>query len=99
MELSRDEKRRALREAIRNKRSHRTGEHAGNLARMQERMRRDPETALLSMGVDDVDVLQNAKHVVQAAKQMVGAHKVCGPKSHTEPQSETVVDEEEAPPE
>lgn len=99
------ERRARLRQAIRQKRSERTGtddRHA-----MQRTMRNDPATALLSMGIDDATVVNNASKMVQAAQQLAKTGVVKALKQEESPKpTEVLTDappeaesDEEAPPE
>lgn len=99
------ERRARLRQAIRQKRSERTGtddRHA-----LQRTMRNDPATALLCIGIDDATVVNNASKIVQAAQQMAktgGVKALTKQKDSPEPPKVHPVEaevesDEEAPPE
>lgn len=63
---SRDELRKRLKEKIRGKRSN---NHTG--PQLAQRLQDDPATALMSMGIDDASVLNNAKEIIQMSKSML----------------------------
>ena len=68
MSKSRDELRRELRQKIKNKRN------PSNTAQtLAKNVKQDPQTALMSMGIDDADVLNNAKMMLKDPKTMLKA--------------------------
>jgi hypothetical protein len=98
----REELRRRLRSKIRGKRSN---DHTG--PQLAQRLQDDPATALMSMGIDDASVLNNAKQIIQMSKSMLNnsAKKVA--KEETTPKNNKIEkknteddddSEEEAPP-
>ena len=62
----REELRRRLRSKIRGKRSN---DHTG--PQLAQRLQDDPTTALMSMGIDDASILNNAKQIIQMSKSML----------------------------
>ena len=62
----REELRRRLRSKIRGRRSN---DHTG--PQLAQRLQDDPATALMSMGIDDASVLNNAKQIIQMSKSML----------------------------
>lgn len=62
----REELRRRLRSKIRGKRSN---GHTG--PQLAQRLQDDPATALMSMGIDDASILNNAKQIIQMSKSML----------------------------
>lgn len=70
--MDKTDQRRALRQKIAERRQQRTG---GGSALTGELARRDPATALLSLGLDDPELLRNAKQIakldLQALKQVM----------------------------
>ena len=66
-QTNRDELKRRLKEKIRNKRSN---DHTA--PQLVQRLRDDPATALMSMGIDDANVLNNAKEIIQMSKTLLG---------------------------
>ena len=63
---TRDELKRRLKDKIRSKRSN---DHTG--PQLVQRLQDDPATALMSMGIDDASVLNNAKQIIQMSKSML----------------------------
>lgn len=84
---SRDELRRRLRAKRGEKRN---GENSTSFA---QQARRDPTTALLAMGVDDMDLLKHANQIVKNPAAFLAAST-----SSTRPSADVADDEEEAPP-
>ena len=66
MSKSRDELRKELRQKIKNKRN--PSSSAQSLAK---NVKQDPQTALMSMGIDDPDILSNAKMMLKDPKAML----------------------------
>ena len=62
----REELRKRLRSKIRGKRSK---DHTG--PQLAQRLQNDPATALMSMGIDDASILNNAKQIIQMSKSML----------------------------
>ena len=66
MNKSRDELRKELRQKIKNKRN------PSNTAQsIAKNVKQDPQTALMSMGIDDADILNNAKMMLKDPKTML----------------------------
>lgn len=61
MDTSREELRRRLREKIKGSRSNANQPSNQDMA---DKLKRDPTAALLSMGIDDPNILKNAKSIV-----------------------------------
>lgn len=100
----REELRKKLRDKIRNKR-----DGNDNKERMAQNLVRDPATAMMSMGVDDPEILKHAKSIVknpqsfmQTAIEKIGSSKDVEGDEDEEapPPSEDLheSDDEEAPP-
>lgn len=95
----REELRKRLRNKIRGKRSN---DHTG--PQLAQRLKDDPATALMSMGIDDVSVLSNAKEIIQMSKSMLNnSSKKMTKEDHQKKvnKNDTEMDddsEEEAPP-
>lgn len=80
--ISREELRKRLRNKIKNKR---------NSSEVSQQIKKDPQTALMSLGIDDPNILKNAKHIVQNPTEFLKSIN-----SKNENDSE---EEEELPPE
>ena len=94
----RQELRRRLRAKIKNKREGTDGNTGPQLA---QRLRADPKSAMLSMGVDDVDVLNNADSILKDPerflRQITGS-VVPGKKKRSDARRMSEESDEEAPP-
>ena len=94
--VSRDELKQKLREKIKGKRG---GSDASSSNNISARMKADPTSTMLAMGLDDPDILKNAKNIVRNPHTFLknAVEKV---QSVTEPrmQKNEDEDEEEAPP-
>lgn len=66
MSKSRDELRRELRKKIKDKRN-----PSNSTQSLAKNVKQDPQTALMSMGVDDPDILNNAKVLLKDPKSML----------------------------
>lgn len=92
--MDREEKRRALRAKIRAQKDGRTGGAAPTPA--PSSILNDPTTALLSMGVDDMGALLNAKQLVATAKSI--AHGTASARSIKPIQNRIPADQRPDPP-
>lgn len=99
---NREELRRRLRSKIRGKRSN---DHTG--PELAQRLQDDPATALMSMGIDDPSILNNAKQIIQMSKSMLNNSIKKVAKEETTPKNNKIEEkntednddsEEEAPP-
>lgn len=61
MLTERDELRKKLKEKIRDKRN---GKNSSN-ENIHDKLKKDPQSALMSMGIDDVDMLNDAKSIMK----------------------------------
>ena len=66
MNKSRDELRKELRQKIKNKRN-----PSNTTQSIAKNVKQDPQTALMSMGIDDADILNNAKMMLKDPKTML----------------------------
>ena len=91
----RDELKKKLREKIKGKRE---GNDQSN--KQQHQLKKDPQTALMSMGIDDLSVLKNAKAIVKNPKQFL--HDTISENINNQSQTNNIKDDEdneEMPPE
>ena len=90
---TRDELRQKLRDKIRN------GRDAHNVAGLQQQVKRDPATFMLSMGVDNATMLQEAKNIVANPRETLQklTKKTADEQKHAV-EVEVEVEVEEAPP-
>ena len=63
---SRDELRKKLRDKIKNKRN--GGDSSANIAR---NMKKDPQTAIMNLGIDDPAILNSAKDIVKNPQKIL----------------------------
>ena len=95
----REELRRRLREKIRGKR-----DSGGGGPQLAQRLREDPTTAMLQMGLDDPNMLKNARNIVKRPQEFLRAatEGVCvAAADNTKEEAtkqDTDDDDEEAPP-
>lgn len=85
---SRDELKKKLREKIRGKRS--------SSAPAVSTMRQDPQTAMLSMGVDDLFLLQHSNDIIKNPHKVLESVKSHMRTTNVAPTNES--DDEESPP-
>ena len=106
--LSREDLRRRLREKIRNKGHHRNAQDGAG-PQLAQRMKSDPTTTMLQMGLDDPELLSQAKHIVQnpqaflksaaaSLREIDQTEKGSEPSSSRPDDKGSDTDEEEAPP-
>jgi hypothetical protein len=62
---SKEELRKRLREKIKQKR------HGGNNETLRESMLKDPQTTMMRMGIDDVNILQNANNILKNPNEIL----------------------------
>ena len=67
---SRDELRKKLRDKIKNKRN--GGDSSANMAR---NIKKDPQTALMSLGIDDPNILNSANDIVKNPHKLLDGLK------------------------
>ena len=65
-----DEEDKPSREELKQRLRQKIKEGRNNTSSMSETLKKDPTTALLTLGVDDIGILNNSKQIVNSAKQM-----------------------------
>ena len=98
-QVSREELRKKLRNKIKEKRS----TDGDSLSNMSRTLKKDPQSALMSLGLDDAEVLKNAKNIVKNPKDYLKniLTNECTEKNeviHEKPINEEDDDEEDVPP-
>ncbi len=79
VEETKEQKRMRLKKLLREK----INRSSNNNSTMRQALMKDPQTALLSLGVDDKLVLDNAKNIVNSAKKIANKNNVSLPASTT----------------
>lgn len=104
--VSREELRKRLRDKIKGKRS---GD-SNSVSEMSRNLKKDPQSALMSLGVDDAEMLKNAKNIVKNPhdylKNVIANetntsknNEATDKKVHTKSADNEELDEEDLPPE
>ena len=91
---TREELRKKLRENIKNKRS---GNNNTNI--FAQNMKKDPTSTLMSMGVDDTNILKNADKIVKNPEQFLQNMLKEVKNNNVNEQLKETDEDEEAPPE